>query len=78
MPTNLTGFQQEINELGLKGLIRLIKWVGLKLTYIVLYPRLDMIQSFTLRESELPPLQYRRNGSHAVRVVILEALRNTR
>jgi hypothetical protein len=35
---NLIRIQYKISELDLKGLTRLIKWIGLKLIYIVLYP----------------------------------------
>jgi hypothetical protein len=41
---NLIQTQYEISELILRGLTCLIKWVGLKLTYIVLYSYLKTVQ----------------------------------
>jgi hypothetical protein len=44
-PVNPTQTQHEISRLGLKGLTRLIKWIGLWLTNIILYQYFDTTQT---------------------------------
>jgi len=45
-PANPTRTQYKIRMLGLRDLTRLIKWIGLWLTYIVVYPYLNTIRTW--------------------------------
>jgi hypothetical protein len=75
--------QFEISELTLKGIIDLIKWVGLILVYIVLYPCLN-----TTRQHKLSPITqnittvftfmlYRDTFSIIIIIIIIKHHKNT-